>query len=221
MKPRALSTRVTTALLAFCLAGAIHAETLTPDLRGAPNGKGWIGDVKVVKLIERNGKPALEFNQSGHHVVWIKRLDFKEGTIEFDAKGKSGPPQSSFVGVAFRVVNQKMYDVVYFRPFNFRAAKPEARAHAVQYVSKPKWTWRRLRKEREGRYEKPIRPAPDGDAWFHAKIVIEKRQVSVFVNGETEPSLVVDELSTRPAGSVGLWCNGYGAIANLRITTAE
>jgi len=29
--------------------------------------------------------------------------------------------------------------------------------------------------------------------------------------------LVVNELSERPAGSVGLWCNGLGVIANLKI----
>jgi len=40
----------------------------------------------------------------------------------------------------------------------------------------------------------------------------------VFVNGSTEASLVVDELSDRAAGSVGLWCNGFGVVANLRIT---
>ena len=66
-------------------------------------------------------------------------------------------------------------------------------------------------------FEKPIEPAPDGDAWFHAKLIIEKQQVRVYVNGATEPSLVVNELSDRSGGSVGLRCNGYGVIANLKI----
>ena len=106
---------------------------------------------------------------------------------------------------------------VYFRPFNFRAADIEKKSHAVQYVSEPQWPWQRLRQEKPGQFEKPIEPAPDGDAWFHAKVVVEKRQVKVFVNGATEPSLVVNELSDRPGGSVGLWCNGYGVIANLKV----
>ena len=71
--------------------------------------------------------------------------------------------------------------------------------------------------EKPGQFEKPIEPAPDGDAWFHAKVVVEKRQVKVYVNGAAEPSLAVSELSGRTAGSVGLWCNGYGVIANLKI----
>ena len=66
-----------------------------------------------------------------------------------------------------------------------------------------------------------IDPAPDGDAWFHAKVVLENREVKVFVNDATEPSLVVNELTDRLAGSVGLWCNGYGVVSNLRIKSAR
>lgn len=100
---------------------------------------------------------------------------------------------------------------------NFRAADPNKQSHAVQYVSEPRWPWQRLRKEKPGQFEKPIESAPEGDAWFHAKVVVEKRQVKVFVNGATEPSLVANELSDRLGGSVGLWGNGYGVIANLKI----
>jgi hypothetical protein len=49
-------------------------------------------------------------------------------------------------------------------------------------------------------------------------VVVEKRQVKVFVNDASEPSLAVSELSDRAGGSVGLWCGGYGVIANLKIT---
>jgi hypothetical protein len=50
---------------------------------------------------------------------------------------------------------------------------------------------------------------------------MEKRQVKVFVNGADSPSLIVNELSERTGGSVGLWCNGYGVIANLKITAKK
>jgi len=153
--------------------------------------------------------------------VWLDGFEFSAGAIEFDAKGKSAPPQSSFVGVAFRVVDAATHDAVYFRPFNFRAADPGRKSHAVQYHSLPQWQWDRLRKEKPDQFEKPIEPAPDGDAWFHAKVVVEKRQVKVFVNGATEPSLVVNEMSDRPGGSVGLWCGGYGVIANLKVMPSK
>ena len=91
----------------------------------------------------------------------------------------------------------------------------------MQYHSLPQWQWDRLRKEKPDQFEKPIEPPPDGDAWFHAKVVVEKRQVKVFVNDASEPSLVVNELSDRRGGSVGLWCGGYGVIANLKITPSK
>ena len=141
--------------------------------------------------------------------------------IEFDARGRSAPVQGSFIGVAFRVQDAKTFDAVYFRPFNFRAADPDRKAHAVQYISEPPWTWERLRKEKTGQFEKPLEPAPDGDVWFHAKIVIARPRIQVFVNGAATPALTVDELSGRTRGSVGLWCNGYGVIASLILTPAR
>ena len=214
---RILSISVT-AIILTCCAYSASAQTLAPDLKAVPDGKGWKGSIGATKLIEKDGAPAIEFNKPGQNVVWLDGFEFSAGIIEFDAKGKSGPPQSSFVGVAFHTVDAKTHDAVYFRPFNFRAADPERKSHAVQYHSVPQWPWDRLRKEKPGQFEKPIEPPPDGDAWFHAKMVVEKRQVKVFVNGSSKPSLVVNELSDRPGGSVGLWCRGYGAIANLKIT---
>jgi hypothetical protein len=221
MKMKPLSISVVALVMAFCGTCFFNAQTLMPDLRILPAGKGWKGSLDATKLVERDGAPAIEFNKRGQNVVWLDRIEFKEGTIEFDAKGKSAPPQGSFIGVAFRVADLETHDAVYFRPFNFRSDDPEKKAHAVQYVSEPEWPWRRLRKENPGHYEKPVDPAPDGDAWFHVKVVIEKRTVTVFVNGEPEPSLRVNELSDRRAGSVGLWCNGYGVISNLQITPAK
>jgi len=200
---------------------ARSAETLRPDLKAIGLGKGWKGATALTKLVEKDGAPAIEFNKSGANVVWLDGFEFADGVIEFDAKGKSMPPQSSFVGIAFRVRDAVTYDAVYFRPFNFRADEAEKKSHAVQYVSEPEWPWQRLRKEKTGQYEKPITPAPDGDQWFHARIVIAKPTVTVYVNGANQASLEVKELADRKGGSVGLWCNGYGLIANLKIAPAK
>jgi hypothetical protein len=215
--------------LALALCGALFgparaAAPVTPDLKAILSGTGWKGDLAHLRAAEKDGAPAIRFEKPAAgrpaSVVWLDGFTFTEGTIEFDGKGRSAPVQSSFVGVALRVVDAKTHDTVYFRPFNFRAEDPERKIHAVQYVSHPEWTWQKLRKERTGQFEKGIVPAPDGDAWFHARIVVAKRKVSVFVNGAATPSLVVDELSDRTGGSVGLWCQGVGMIANLRITPA-
>lgn len=198
----------------ICCTHLSHAQTLTPDLKAVPEGKGWKGNIDAAKLVEKDGAPAIELTG----LVWLDGFEFGAGTIEFDAKGRSAPPQGSFVGVAFRVADARTYDAVYFRPFNFRVADPERKARAVQYISEPEWPWQKLRQEKPGQFEKPIEPPPDGDVWFHVRILIEKPQVKVFVNGAAEPALVVNELSDRTGGSVGLWCGGYGVLANLKIT---
>src|SRR5262245_6279374 len=83
--------------------------------------------------------------------------------------------------------------------------------------------WEVLRNTRPSHYEKPIVPAPDGDAWFHVRIVVEKPRVSVSVNNSQEPSLVVDELSDRKGGGFGLWVGpGLGGyISSLKITAHD
>ena len=195
---------------------SLRAETIVPDLKAIPSGKGWKGAVQALTLTEKDGAPAVA--AKGNAVVWLDGFEFSNGVIEFDGKGKSGPPQSNFMGIVFRVVDEKTQEVVYFRPFNFRADSAERRSHSVQYASHPDWGWERLRQEKPGQYEKAIEPAPDGDAWFHAKVVVEKPKVSVFVNGASVPSLVVNEITSRKGGSVGLYFFASGTIANLKVT---
>ncbi|CCH52445.1 hypothetical protein BN8_01448 [Fibrisoma limi BUZ 3] len=56
---------------------------------------------------------------SAKGIVWLKGLNFKQGTIDVDLRGKDVFLQS-FLGIAFHGVDTLTYDVVYFRPFNFR-----------------------------------------------------------------------------------------------------
>lgn len=205
---------------------------ITPDLQAVAEGKGafipahvalqWIDDVQ--------GRPALWIRPmikpvTGREdrVIVLTGIDFTDGTIEFDALGQSDPPGSNFIGIAFRVVDETTHDVVYFRPFNFRADDPGRRRHAVQYVSEPKYPWFVLRRDHPGQFEKPVVPAPSGDAWFHARIVIGKALVRVYVDHAKEPSLVVRELSGRRGGGVGLWVGpGEGGyFSNLKILPAK
>src|SRR5262249_38928647 len=199
-------------------------KSVTPDLKALADGKGGTvpADATLKWVEDAKGKRALKVQpKKGDAVILLDAIEFTNGVIEFDALGQSGPPGSNFLGIAFRV-DAKTHDTVYFRPFNFRAEDAERKAHAVQYVSHPKYGWDVLRKDKPGQYEKPIVPAPDGDAWFHVRIVVEKPKVRVYVNGGKEPSLVVEELSDRKGGGVGLWVAGQGGyFANVKITPAE
>src|SRR6266516_7784574 len=86
-------------------------------------------------------------------VAYLQGIEFSNGTIECDVRGKD-LQQQSFLGIAFHGVDGTAYDAVYFRPFNFRAQDPEKRSHAVQYVSHPTYTWQKLRAEQPGKYER-------------------------------------------------------------------
>ena len=155
---------------------------------------------------------------AGEGVAYVQGVEFGNGTIELDVRGKD-VQQQSFLGVAFHGLDSTTYDAIYFRPFNFRAADSTRHAHAVQYIAHPTYTWQKLRDERPGVYEKAVSPAPDPNGWFHARVVVADSQVSVWVGDATAPSLVVTELSHRGHGMVGLWVgNGSGGdFANLRI----
>jgi hypothetical protein len=212
--------------LVAVLPARAEEKTVTPDLKALADGKGGTvpADTTLKWVKDAKGRAALKVQpKKGDAVILLDGIQFTNGVIEFDALGQSGPPGSNFLGVAFRVVDAKTHDAVYFRPFNFRAEEAERKAHAVQYISLPKYRWDVLRKDKPGQYEKPIVPPPDGDAWFHVRIVLEKPKVSVYVNDSKEPSLAVEELSDRKGGGVGLWVGpGQGGyLANLKITPSK
>lgn len=158
---------------------------------------------------------------AGDGVAYVQGLELANGMIEIDLRGKD-LQQQSFLGVAFHGVDAQSYDAVYFRPFNFKAEEPARRVRAVQYVSHPTHTWDKLREMQPGRYEKGVNPVPDPNGWFHARIVVASPEVSVFVDGAMQPSLVVEQLSSRKKGRAGLWVgNGSaGDFADLRISVA-
>jgi hypothetical protein len=152
-------------------------------------------------------------------VIYFKDVTFSEGTIEIDLKGNE-KMQQTFPGVVFHGVDTVTYDAVYFRPFNFQSADPVRKIHAVQYISQPEYPWPVTREKMNGIYEKAVTPAPGPNDWFHAKIVVKGKEINVYVNGSTTPSLTVTKLNDRTTGRIGLMCDGSipGEFANLVIT---
>ncbi len=174
---------------------------------------------REVSAFAENGKNGIRFSQKENDgIAWLEGATFSDGIIEADIKGKD-VLQQSFVGIAFHGADDKKFDVVYFRPFNFQAEDPIRRIHAVQYVSLPEFDWQRLRQEQNGKYEKAVVPAVNPNDWFHVKIVVQHPQVSVYVNGESQACLQVDQLSKRQTGKIGLWVGNMsgGDFANLSV----
>ena len=195
-------------------------QTLTPDLGRLADGKGGQVFNRALTVGTEAGRTVARLDaRTGDGGVLFEGIQLGEGVIEVDLKGKD-VAQQSFLGIAFHVVDWTTLDAVYFRPFNFRAGAAAQRAHAVQYVSHPRNTWQRLRADRPGQFEQAIEPAPDPNAWFHARIVLAGGRVEVFVNGAAKPSLAVDDLGAAKSGGVAMFVgNGSdGEFANLRIT---
>jgi hypothetical protein len=211
-------------LLALATFPGLNAaqETVVADLTRIPAGEGWTLVNRAASVGEEDGRIVVSFNaQPGDGAAWLEGVDFQNGTIEVLIRGTS-VPQRSFVGIAFRGLDDDTYDAIYFRPFNFLADNALSRSHHVQYVSHPENTWSRLREEHTGVYESEIQDPPDPDGFFKARIEIEKPEIRVFVNDRTEPCLVVGELSDRTGGRVGLWMgnNSDGSFAGLVLKPA-
>lgn len=177
---------------------------------------------RSASLLNDGSRKGVRLSQApGEGVAFVPGVEFANGAVEFDVRGKD-LAQQSFVGVAFHGTDAGACDAVYFRPFNFRGTDPVSRSHSIQYHSLPVYTWQKLRADAPGKYEQPVNPVPDPNAWFRARVVIANPKVSVFVNDSKEPCLVVDLLNDRKTGSVGLWVgnNSGGDFANLTITPA-
>jgi hypothetical protein len=214
-----------TGFLGFLCALSLNAqEKVTKyDLASLLEGNKIETFNRQISIFSENGKKGIRFSKNANDGIgWLKEVEFSNGTIELDIRGKD-VLQQSFVGVAFHGVDNETLDAVYFRPFNFRSDDPARKIHAVQYISHPKFTWSFLRENHNGKYEKAVTPAPDGNEWFHARIVVQFPGVKVYVNGNPDPSLNIDKLNDRKTGKIGLWVgNGSdGDFANLQITAYD
>jgi hypothetical protein len=155
----------------------------------------------------------------------IEGTDFSSGTIELELAGVPAPGAGEgargFVGVAFRVQpDLATYDAFYLRPTNGRAEDQERRNHAAQYVSHPQWPWMRLRQETPSRYESYVDLVPG--AWTRVRIEVRGAQARLFVHGQAQPSLVVNDVKSGAAarGAIALWIDA-GTIAHFRNLRVE
>lgn len=204
-----------TLFILIALLASVTSFSQTIDLQKMlTDGNLLYGSSSQVKSFEEGGKKGITCRDN----VWLKDIDFTYGTIELDIRGRN-EFLKSFPGIAFYAADtSRNYDVVYFRPFNFRHADPIRRTWSVQYMSLPQYGYDRLRKENTGQFESEIIPNPKPEDWIHARIVVAKDSIKVYVNGIGKPSLSVRTLQNRSKGMFGLWTDATVAeFANLSI----
>ena len=146
--------------------------------------------------------------------------NFTNGVIEAEIAGEPAPDAQEgargFVGIAFRVSpDLRTYDAFYLRPTNGRADEQVRRNHSAQYVSHPDWPWFRLRKEFPERYESYVDLEPG--KWTRIRIEVQGERARLYVHGQLQPTLIVNDVKTGAAGSgaIALWINP-GTVAHFR-----
>jgi hypothetical protein len=158
---------------------------------------------------------AVEMNAENSDGIGIlEDVEFDKGIFEVELLGENNPGKS-FIGIAFNIQNDKTYEVIYFRPFNFVAKEQIRKDHMVQYIFHPEFTWKKLREERTGEFEGEIASPPNPDDWFKVIIYISEEQVKVYVNELSNPVLIVDRLTLTKSKKIGIW-TGFGSSGRFR-----
>ena len=171
----------------------------------------------ATRIEDRNG--VRMSRASGDGVAWLEGSDFQSGTIEVDVRGREFMGQS-FVGVAFHRKDDKTYEAVYVRPFNFRASDPIRRQHAVQYITLPAFDFDRLRKDFPEEFENPVDPSLGATDWVKLRVVVRGGQLQIYVGPVNQATLEARKLGELYGGQVGLWVGNEsgGDFANLVVT---
>jgi hypothetical protein len=126
-----------------------------------------------------------------------------------------------FIGLAFRIEdNNAKFECIYIRPTNGRSNNQIRRNHSIQYFAFPDYKFERLRKESPELYESY---ADMGlNEWITIKIEVQGSTAMLFLNNNTQPSLIVNDLKLgdNNAGAIGLWVGNWteGHFKDVHIT---
>lgn len=187
----------------------------------------------TVAATDYKGKQAVALEMPGmpnneKTVAVLKDIDFHNGTIEATISGQpkanAGEGARGFVGIAFRVAaDTSKMELFYIRPTNGRVNDQVRRNHSTQYVSMPGFPWEKLRKETPEKYEAYADMVPA--EWTKVKIEVKDETAKFYVNGASQPTLVVNDLKQGKdlRGSVGLWIGpgSLGHFTDLKVTKID
>jgi hypothetical protein len=214
------SSIITLLLILFTIS-AFSQKTVSYDLLKLAKNNGLDVVNRQLTVLDEGAHSGIRLSKDyGEGVAWVKDLEFSNGIIEFDVRGEN-IKQHSFVGIAFHGRDTSAFDAIYLRPFQFLEKNEVLRSHGIQYVSLPHYTWRVLREKFPNQYEHSVDPAPDPNSWVRVRIVIKDSVISTYINGSTEPSLVVEKVTTLSnSGGIGFYVadTSGGDFANLTIT---
>jgi hypothetical protein len=174
---------------------------------------------RAVRIVEDGEVP------NGEAYAVLKNVDFRNGTIEVELAGR--PTASAFatargyVGIAFRLKDSR-FEYIYLRPTNGRVDDQVRRNHSTQYSAFPDFDFALSRQQSPEKYESYVDLEPG--VWTRYRITVDGTTARLYVNGASQPCLIVNDLKLGDSsGSVALWIGPgtEGYFANLQITTAK
>jgi hypothetical protein len=188
------------ALLAF----AAPAAAQTVDQLIAHNVK--------LESVDYLGKRAIKITEdgqvaNGEAYAVVKDAVFHNGTIDVELAGRPAAGANAaargFVGMAFRL-QKGQFEYIYLRPTNGRADDQIRRNHSTQYSAHPDFSFAVARQQAPEKYESYVDLEPG--AWTRYRITIEGTKARLYVNGTTQPCLIVNDLKLGDSsGGVALW----------------
>jgi hypothetical protein len=167
-----------------------------------------------VKLesVDYLGKRAVKITEdgqvaNGEAYAVVKDAVFHNGTIEVELAGSPAAGANAaargFVGMAFRL-QKGQFEYIYLRPTNGRADDQVRRNHSTQYSAHPDFSFAVARQQAPEKYESYVDLEPG--AWTRYRITIEGTKARLYVNGTTQPCLIVNDLKLGDSsGGVALW----------------
>ena len=147
-----------------------------------------------VLRVEKNEK--LDIFDENTYVI-IKDIKLHNGIIQVKMLSRLLPDAPDFargfIGIVFRV-NEKgsEFESYYIRPTNGNHPDPIRHSHGSQYFSYPGYTFAYFREHNIQGYEAPIQQGLN--EWVTLKAIIEDDKASFYINGQEEPTLVVNDL---------------------------
>lgn len=181
----------------------------------------------TVALTRLHGRAAVELRPvasgpEAESYLAVKDAEFQDGEISLDIAAEVLPGADAsvraFAGLGFRS-EFPAYEAFYLRMLNGRARDQIQRNHSAQYISHPEYGWARLRRETPGVYESYVDLQPR--TWTRMRIVVCGLDAALYVNGASQPTLVVHDLKhgARARGPLLLWVGpGTAAqFANLKM----
>jgi hypothetical protein len=129
-----------------------------------------------------------------------------------------------FIGIAFRInANNTKYESIYVRPLNARVDDQVRRNHSIQYYSYPDYKFDQLRKIAPERYESYT--DMEMNKWITLRVEINDTQAKLFINSNSQPSLIVTDLKhgATASGAIGLWVEigTEGYFSDLNVTKQD